>query len=291
MFLLIFDVMVGEKVMSIVMRFPEGRAKVFTMSYDDGVYQDIRLIEMMNKNGLKGTFNINAGQISDTDAVKGYENLSVKQVKELYIPNGHEIALHTYSHPMLCDLPIENVTYEYLKDKEILEEITGKIIRGSAYPFSRYNDKVLAALKACGVTYARGGEETESFDMPSDWLQIKNTVRHRNPRLLELAERFLELSPKPHIPCSMFFLMGHSYEFDNDNNWDVMEEFAEKIGGHNDIWYATNIEIFDYVKAYDSIRYNLAQTMAENPTSTEVWINKNGKIYRLAAGKTTVISD
>ena len=271
------------------MRFPDGKAKVFTMSYDDGVYQDIRLIEIMKKNGLKGTFNLNSGLISKNDATKGSERLSAKQIKELYLPNGHEIALHTYSHTTLIDLPEENIAYEYLKDKEILEEITGKIIRGSAYPNSKYNDKVLRVLRDCGIAYARCGEQTESFDLPTDWLQIKNTARHRNPQLLELCERFIKLSPPSHMPCAMFYLMGHSYEFDDANNWDVIETFAEKIGGHKDIWYATNIEIFDYIQAYNSVRYNLSYTIAENPSSTDVWINKNGKIYKLAAGCTTKI--
>ena len=275
--------------MSLIMRFPEGRAKVFTMSYDDGVYQDIRLVEIMNKNGLKGAFNINSGAISKTDATKGYERLSVKQIQELYIPNGHEIALHTHTHPTLVDLPSENIAFEYIKDKEILEEITGGIIRGSAYPNSRYNEKVLTVLKSCGIAYARGGEETKSFELPSDWLQIKNTVRHGNPRLFEMADSFIELTPAAHIPCAMFYLMGHSYEFDNDNNWEVIEKFAELMGGHKDIWYATSIEIYDYINAYKALRFNLSQTIAENPTSTDIWVNKNGKIYKLPAGKTTVI--
>ena len=277
--------------MNIVMRYPEGRAKAFTMSYDDGYYQDVRLVEIMNKNGLKGTFNIGAGRIAKTDATRGGELLSAKQIKELYVPNGHEVAAHSYSHPVLVDLPTENVTYEYIRDKAILEDITGTIVRGSAYPYSNYNDKVLEALKACGISYARGGQETEAFHLPTDWLQIKNTARHVNPRLMELGEFYVGYAVPPHMPSTLFYLMGHSFEFDRDNNWDLIESFAEMIGGHDDIWYATNIEIFDYVQAYNSVRYNLAQTIAENPTSTDVWINKDGKIYKLAAGKTTVISD
>lgn len=275
--------------MNIVMRFPEGKSKVFTMSYDDGVYQDIRLVKIMNKNSIKGTFNINAGLISDTDAKKAYERLSVNQIKELYIPNGHELALHTYTHSLLVDLPIENVTYEYLKDKERLEEITGRIIRGSAYPNSRYNDKVLSALRACGISYARGGEQTEGFDLPTDWLQIKNSARHNNPKLFEIAKRFIEIDVKPHHQSAMFYVMGHSYEFDNDNNWGMIEEFCELMGGYEDLWYATNIEIYDYINAYNSVRFNLKQTIAENPTSTDVWICKNGEIIKLQAGKTTEI--
>ena len=43
------------------MRFPEGRLKAVTFSYDDGVRQDERLIEIFDKYGVKGTFNINSG--------------------------------------------------------------------------------------------------------------------------------------------------------------------------------------------------------------------------------------
>ena len=87
----------------------------------------------------------------------------------------------------------------------------------------------------------------------------------------------------------MFYVMGHSYEFDKSNNWDMIEKFAELIGGHEDIWYATNIEICDYVNAYNSVRYNLAATIAENPTATDVWICKNGKNHKLPAGNITQI--
>lgn len=275
--------------MTFVMRFPEGKAKAYTMSYDDGVFQDYRLIEIMNKNGLKGTFNINGGHISKTDAVKGYERLSVKQIQELYIPSGHEVALHTYSHPTLTDMTTEIIAYEYLKDKEVLEEITGEIIRGSAYPNSRYNEKVLRALKACGVAYARNGDQTEDFELPKDWLQIAPTARHGNPKLMELGKTFVERKVASHIPPIMFYLMGHSYEFDNDNNWDKIEGFAELMGGHDDIWYATNLEIYDYIAAYNSVRFNLAGTVAENPTAIDVWINKNGRVYKLPAGQKTII--
>lgn len=268
------------------MRFPEGKSKVFTMSYDDGVYQDIRLVEIMTKHKLKGTFNINSGYVSNEDAVEGSQRLSSRQVKELYIPNGQEVALHTYTHTLLTDLPFEHITYEYLKDKEELENILGCIIRGSAYPYSKYNEKVLNSLRACGVAYARAGDQTEEFSLPTDWLRFRPTARHKTPKLFDIANKFLDLIVQPNHPCAMFSLMGHSYEFDRDNNWDLIETFAEKMEGHKDVWYATNIEIYDYIQAFQSVRYNLAQTIAENPTSIDVWINKNGKVCKIPAGQT-----
>ena len=37
-----------------------GKNKAFTFSFDDGVLQDIRFIELINKYGLKCTFNLNS---------------------------------------------------------------------------------------------------------------------------------------------------------------------------------------------------------------------------------------
>ncbi len=46
----------------IFMRFPGGRKKALTLSYDDGVEQDRRLMQIMDAHGLKGTFNLNSGE-------------------------------------------------------------------------------------------------------------------------------------------------------------------------------------------------------------------------------------
>ena len=42
------------------MLFPGGKQKALTLSYDDGVQQDIRFIEILDKYGIKCTFNINS---------------------------------------------------------------------------------------------------------------------------------------------------------------------------------------------------------------------------------------
>ena len=42
-----------KKTVSVITIFPEGKAKVLTMSYDDGKIQDERLIGIFNKYGIK----------------------------------------------------------------------------------------------------------------------------------------------------------------------------------------------------------------------------------------------
>ena len=41
--------------------FPGGKHKVLTMSYDDGRLEDRRLVELFNRYGIRGTFNLNGG--------------------------------------------------------------------------------------------------------------------------------------------------------------------------------------------------------------------------------------
>ena len=87
----------------------------------------------------------------------------------------------------------------------------------------------------------------------------------------------------------LFYVWGHSYEFDRDDNWDMMEDFCKFIGGREDIWYATNGEIYDYVKAYDSLVFNVKNTKVYNPTLVDVWFNADSKNYLVKSGETLEI--
>ena len=82
----------------------------------------------------------------------------------------------------------------------------------------------------------------------------------------------------------MFYLWGHSYEFDDNDNWDIIETFCKKIGGREDIWYATNIEIYDYVQAYESLVYSASADLVYNPSAVPVWINYNESVVKIEAG-------
>ena len=86
-------------------------------------------------------------------------------------------------------------------------------------------------------------------------------------------------------------MWGHSYEFTEDygNNWDPMEEFCEFIGGRNDIWYATNIEIVDYMNAAKNLKYTATGDMVYNPSADSVWISVDGEIHEIRGGETVRI--
>ncbi len=272
------------------MALKDGKLKALTLSYDDGVFQDKRLIEIMNKHGLKGTFNICTALYLPEDGVRKDVNgkLKLSEAKELYLNSGHELAIHAYHHPFLEKLRSVEIITEIAEDRKFIEENYGIIVRGMAYPFGTYNDEVVDILGKCGIVYSRTTRSTNGFNFPENWLTLHPTCHHNSENLMTLAKRFVE-EKNPWMSAEMFYLWGHSYEFDIKNNWNVIEEFAEYIGGHDHIWYATNIEIYDYVQAYKRLETSFDQKIVHNPSAIDVWFENKKQIYCVKAGETIKI--
>lgn len=94
------------------------------------------------------------------------------------------------------------------------------------------------------MLYGRSVATTDTFDLPKDLLNWQATCHHNNPRLMEMADEFMQ----PGDDLRLFYIWGHSYEFDIDRNWRIMEDFCAKMGGLDDVWYATNGEIALWMK-------------------------------------------
>lgn len=280
----------GEKLMGAIleMLFPEGKKKALTLSYDDGTVHDRKLVAMMNQYGVRGTFNLNSGIFSEKkcDAIEDEEHLYTRiaadEVQELY--EGHEVASHTLTHPSLTALPSNMGAAEVLKDRKNLEELTGKLVRGFAYPYGTYNDVVESMLDACGIEYARTVCATNGFSLPDDFLEWHPTCHHNADNLMELAEQFCTAVKDN---ASVFYLWGHSYEFARYHNWDVLENFLKYISGYRDeIWMTTNIEIVDYVKDFGQLRRSTDGSIIYNPTGKKLWFELAGKVYCINGNET-----
>ncbi|MBQ8894446.1 MAG: polysaccharide deacetylase family protein [Clostridia bacterium] len=266
------------------MRFPEGRAKALTFSYDDNVKQNARLVEILDRHGMKGTFNLNSG-VFKNEIKPGSNTMPVDEITALFADGRHEVAVHGLTHPFLEALPPAICTHEVLQDRLNLEQRFGRIVRGMAYPMGTYSDEAVDCLKACGILYARTTEYTEKFNIPTDWLRLPATCHHNNPRLMELAECFAAPAPKHDPRPKLFYLWGHTYEFDNNDNWNVIEEFTDFMAGREqEIWYATNGEIFEYMEDYKRLIFAADGAMVKNPTARTLWFYLNGEVYSVAPG-------
>lgn len=269
------------------MRFPNGLKKALTLSYDDAVEEDIQLIELLNKNNIKATFNISSGILPEDEIVfeKGafYRPNCRKKLKEIY-DGCHEVAIHGYTHPFYTNIPQDMVAYEVIEDRKYLENKFGRIIRGSAYPYGVYNDEIIEVLKRCGIVYARTVQSTRSFDIPNNWLALNPTCHHDDEMLFELEDKFITETPGRN-PW-LFYLWGHTFEFEKNNNWERIEKFVERIANKDDVWYATNIEIYEYVEAYNKVLFSVEGKYARNDSNIDVWKYINGNTIKIPAGQT-----
>ena len=229
--------------------------KYVTFSFDDGVTQDKRLIAMLNKYGLKGTFNLNSsllglkGGWEENGKYLSHNKVLPSEVKELYA--GHEVAVHTLTHPNLTGEADETVVYQVEEDRKCLSKMVGYDVCGMAYPCGGVNndERVASILKEkTGVCYSRTITPTYSFAPAKNVYRLDPTVGVHDPEnMFQLAERFLSM--KPDQP-QLFYIWGHAYEFDvmDEIPWERFEKFCALISGKEDIFYGTNKEVLARLK-------------------------------------------
>ncbi len=277
------------------LRFPGGLRKAVTFSYDDGNRHDIRLAETLDRYGLKCTFNINSGFIAEQG---GEYHLSGQEIQEHILDSGHEVAVHGEFHRAPGkQRPIDGIQ-DVLNCRLALEQRFGLIIRGMAYPDSgitafannaNYAD-IRRYLQDLDIVYSRTlGGDNDRFELPGDWLAWIPTAHHDNPHIFEYIEKFNALDETGYcagMTPKLFYLWGHSFEFDRNNNWDHLEKICEQLSGRQDTWYATNMEIYDYVNAYDRLVYSADGNTVYNPSLLDIWFSVDGEIRRIGPGET-----
>ncbi len=225
----------------------QSKLKAITFSYDDCTTQDIMLTELLNKYGLKCTFNVNSELLGTSRILlrKGrrvsHYKLSPEDMKCVY--EGHEVAAHTLTHPHLFGLDRESIIREIEEDRQKLEEIVGYEVVGMAYPYGDVNDEIIDVLaNDTKIKYARTTICTHGFEPQTNLLRFNPTAFHMNfDELMKLGREFIEM--KPDSP-KVFYIWGHSFELDDAvENRQRLEEFFKLISGHDDIFYGTNKEV------------------------------------------------
>lgn len=278
------------------LRFPEGRAKAVTFSYDDGCKEDPKFAKILADYGIKCTFNING------DEFRGERAFSKEKLNEYFLSKGHEVAIHGYHHKAPGALRPADGIREVLENRIELECKLGMIIRGMAYPDSGITrmhpgadyDDIKSYLTQLDIAYCRTlGGDNERFELPTDWHAWMPTAHHDNPKIMGFIKSFLDLDPDSARSASrfprLFYLWGHAFEFARKDNWDHLDEICKQLAGHDDIWYATNIEIYDYVTAYNSLVFSADSSMIYNPTLVKIWLDIGGESYTVHPGQTITV--
>lgn len=259
--------------------YPQGKKKALTFSYDDGQIYDRQLVEIWNHFGLRGTVHLNSGNIGMYGEHE--EFVTAQELSKLYA--AHEVACHGVYHKNLGILTKQQIIAEIGKDRCALEKLTGRMVQGFSYAFGNYSEEIKNIASSLGIKYARTVNSTGGFFPPVDFMEWHPTCHH-NDRLLERGDEFLEVPEYIELP--LMYVWGHSFEFARDNNWELMERFAEKISGKDDIWYASNLEVCNYLRAIRSLESSMDGRFIHNPTAIPVWLCKENELIVIEAGQT-----
>ena len=262
--------------------YPDGKSKAFNVSYDDGVLQDKELIQMLNKYGIKGTFNLNSDLMKQESAWfhecgMVVKRLSEKAAKGLY--DGHEVASHTLTHPYMESLSAEQILHEMAADRDNLQALFDTEIVGFAVPFDYYSDLIKECAKIAGFEYARTSEMSGAYTLPEDCYSWPAGIFHLSPELEAYVEDFLDTDEE----LALCQIVGHSYDLDAERIWDKMEALFAKVSDNKDVWFATHIELVRYMKAMR--KATITDEYIQNHSDMDLWFAVDGEIKILKPGE------
>lgn len=262
--------------------YPDGKTKAFNVSYDDGVLQDVRFVQLLNKYGLKGTFNLNYGLMKQRfewthECGMTVKRLPESEVVELY--RGHEVASHSYSHPYFDSASETEILKELASDKFFLERLFDGEVAGYATPFYYYSDLMTDCVRHCGFEYARISEESNDYSIPEDFYWWRGSKFHWSEDLEEFVEGFLSTDQE----LALCQLVGHSYDLDVYDMWGRMESILHSVSQCPDVWAATHIELVRYLRQMD--KTVITPHCIHNESDAVLWFRVNGKTISLQPGE------
>lgn len=254
----------------------DGKRHAVTVSYDDGDPRDRRLISIFNEYGIRGTFHLNSSRYAAPNPAIPREEVPI-----LY--KGHEIACHGVRHSSLAYLNATGVLHEILADRVALEKLAGYPVRGHSYANGSYTPDVIAAMRTCGIVYSRTTRDTHGFAFPLEPLEWHPTTHQR--AAVEYAKTFMQALDGYYSGPKLLYVWGHSHEFEGSMKWADIEEFSKIVSGDDRIWYATNIELYDYMCAQNALVLSADHTMVYNPSARRVWFSCDGQVCSVGGGE------
>ncbi len=212
--------------------------KYFIFSIDDGTIYDQKVIDIFNKNGIKGTFNLNSGlgnfvwYLGD----KPIERFNLQNHVDLY--KGHEIASHSLTHPHMTMCPGEEVVRQVGEDVANLEQIFKTEVNTFAFPFEDSDDRCVNIIKHIhNIKVIRHSEIDKSFRFPVDLLHVKITSLNVEEALW-LIDDFIN-----DRDAELFVFVSHAYDFEVNQNYDKLELLCQKVKSCKDVENITMSEL------------------------------------------------
>lgn len=226
-----------------------------TTSWDDGHILDHKLAGLLDDYGLRGTFYVAPRNIE----LPRQERLRNRDLQAL--ARDFEIGGHTLTHLRLTSLPDAVARKEVVEGKDTLEQVVGVPVRCFCYPGGEYSHQHPAMVRDAGFELARTVRRGVTGVSPR--YETHTTVhayRHLvdGPAALRLAGGDLKKARQIYwnwdvlaitifdqvlTTGGVFHLWGHSWEIEQNKDWDRLERVLSYIGNLSDVKYLDNGEL------------------------------------------------
>jgi len=211
--------------------------------WDDGVNDDIRLIEILRKHGAKASFNLNPashrekrkGGFSEKWG-KSIERLARSELNSVY--EGFTIANHSMSHPHPIKISVEDWRSEVVDARKILQDWFQAPIHGFVYPFGQNDQATADVVREAGHVYARTTQNETPCFPPSDPMRFHADCHFHSLQFWNLYAKAKESS------CGVFYFWGHSYEICTEDQWQDLAAKIVRISNDFEVVWAELPELF-----------------------------------------------
>lgn len=210
--------------------------------WDDGVHDDIRVIEILRRHNARATFNLNFARHEEHRSGgwhhKDHEVFVLGRDELRSVYEGFLVANHGLTHPHLTQLAPEEAQRCISEGKDQLEQHFGYEVKGFAYPFGDWNEAVAAMVTGAGHSYGRTCHNVENCFPPENPAAFHSNCHFLNP---EFWPRFETALAHNH---AAFYFWGHSYEIIDEAGWAAFEAQIERLGQTPGTQWADLPELF-----------------------------------------------
>lgn len=225
--------------------------KYFTLSLDDGTYEDEKMIELLKKYGVKASFCVNTGLMDGNDVIEvagNWRRMDFDYAKDNEVYRGFDVISHGFKHKELTFLSDAEIVSEIKNDAEKIKELTGAYPVGFAYPggTAYYNGYITdIMLSSTDVRFARDTDDTYSFGLPENFMAWKPTCSLLDGKLTSVIEKFVNAEATEDM---LFYAWDHSWAITAYNAWDKVEKLFTALSERDDVIFVTNTEFYELFK-------------------------------------------
>jgi len=202
--------------------------------WDDGVVDDIRLIEILRRFGAKASFNLSFG-LHESHRSTSWKYLGTKEVwrlaqselREVY--EGFLVANHCYRHEPLGRVSLDIAEREVREGRDSLEQHFGYPVTGFAYPGGSYNEAAEMLVRSAGHVYARTTRMVDQVFPPENSMAFHPNCDFKDPLFWEKYARAKQQD-------DLFYFMGHSYQIITESDWQAFEAQITRLSDDGVTW-------------------------------------------------------